>query len=93
MIYSNDNLAKLYFDIYNEVLQENAESSVEIDREQLTAVTTTIFISVTQNRGFKKPAFFNKFQTEVLRLIGKIKDRSLQESVYKSIKTMIKEKL
>lgn len=93
MMYSNDSLAKLYFDIYNEVMQENADSSWKIDREQLTAVTTTIFIAVTQNRGFKKPAFFSKFQTEVLRLVGKIKDRSLQESVYKSIKVMIKEKL
>ena len=91
MTYSNNNLAVLWFEIYDQVTEENARASEGLHLEQLSSVTTSIFISVTQNRGFKKPAFFNKFQTEVLRLVGKIKDRKIQESVYNSIKHIIQE--
>jgi|TARA_Y100000310_G_scaffold277793_1_gene295821 coproporphyrinogen III oxidase-like Fe-S oxidoreductase len=92
MTYSNKNLAELWFEIYEQVVNENNVAEEALPLEQLSSVTTTIFIAVTQNRGMKRPAFFNKFQSEVLKLVGRIKDRQVQKSVYNSIKHILKEK-
>ena len=56
--------------------------------EQLSAVSTTIFIQAGQ-RGFLKPAPIDSFTRELLKLTGKVKDRQLQKSVYESVRHMI----
>ena len=90
MIFSNGEfLAAAWFQIYEQVLKQNEKlGDQRMKDEQLSAVSTTIFIQAGQ-RGFLKPAPMDSFTRELLKLTGNIKDRQLQKSVYESVRHMI----
>jgi len=80
----------LWFDIYRKVLKHNANMGDEgLDKSQLREVTTSIFIAQSQ-RGIVRPLALNGFTESVLKAVSEIKERRLQEQIYKSITDMIK---
>ncbi|MBT7094935.1 MAG: hypothetical protein HN936_16935 [Bacteroidetes bacterium] len=88
MIYSSEFLSAAWFDIYKQVLFQNAKlGDQQMKSEQLTAVATTIFIQAGQ-RGFLKPAPFDAFTRELLKITGKVKDRQIQKTIYESVKML-----
>ena len=89
MIFSSEFLAAAWFEIYKQVLKQNEKlGDQRMKDEQLSAVSTTIFIQAGQ-RGFLKPAPMDSFARELLKLTGNVKDRQLQKSVYESVRHMI----
>lgn len=94
MEYFEKSLPSLWFDIYRVVLDENDRlNGSAMDANALSTITTSIFISVTQRNKHQKPSIFNRFQSEVIKLVAKVKDRGMQESIYKSLKIMVKDKV
>jgi len=80
----------LWFNIYTKVLKHNEMLGDQgLDKSQLREVTTSIFIAQSQ-RGVVRPMNLNGFTESVLKAVSEIKDRTLQESVYKSITETIK---
>lgn len=80
----------LWFDIYRKVLNHNENMGNEgLDKSQLREVTTSIFIAQSQ-RGVVRPMTLNGFTESVLKAVSDIKDRGLQEKVYKCITDVIK---
>jgi hypothetical protein len=89
LIFSSEFLASAWFEIYKQVLKQNEKlGDQRMKDEQLSAVSTTIFIQAGQ-RGFLKPAPMDSFTRELLKLTGNVKDRQLQKSVYESVRHMI----
>jgi hypothetical protein len=89
LIFSSEFLAAAWFEIYKQVLKQNEKlGDQRMKDEQLSAVSTTIFIQAGQ-RGFLKPAPMDSFARELLKLTGNVKDRQLQKSVYESVRHMI----
>ena len=87
---SNYDFEGLWFDIYRKVLKHNetlGESG--LDKSQLREVVTSIFIAQSQ-RGVVRPLSLNGFTESVLKAVSEIKDRGLQEKVYKYITDAIK---
>ena len=94
MEYFEKSLPSLWFDIYKVVLDENERlNGSAMDASALSTITTSIFISVTQRSKHQKPGIFNRFQSEVIKLVARVKDRGTQESIYKSLKIMVKDKI
>ncbi|MBC8198417.1 MAG: hypothetical protein H8E60_11105 [Candidatus Marinimicrobia bacterium] len=94
MEYFEKSLPSLWFDIYKVVLDENERlNGSAMDASALSTITTSIFISVTQRNKHQKPGIFNRFQSEVIKLVARVKDRGTQESIYKSLKIMVKDKI
>jgi len=90
MNYSNYDFEGLWFDIYRKVIKHNetlGESG--LDKSQLKEVVTSIFIAQSQ-RGVVRPLKLNGFTESVMKMVSEIKDRGLQEKVYKSINYIIK---
>jgi len=80
----------LWFDIYRKVLKNNEILGDQgLDKSQLREVTTSIFIAQSQ-RGVVRPMTLNGFTESVLKAVSDIKDRGLQEKVYKCITDAIK---
>ena len=80
----------LWFDIYRKVLRHNENLGDQgLDKSQLREVTTSIFIAQSQ-RGVVRPMTLNGFTESVLKAVLDIKDRGLQEKVYKCITDTIK---
>ena len=80
----------LWFDIYRKVLKHNEILGDQgLDKSQLREVTTSIFIAQSQ-RGVVRPMVMNGFTESVLKEVSKIKDRGLQEKIYKSITEIVK---
>lgn len=89
----NELLPQLWFDIYKVVLEENDRlNGSAMAADALSAITTSIFISITQRNKFNKPIVFNRFQSEMLKLVSRVTDRSLQESIFNSVKTIVRGK-
>jgi len=81
----------LWFDIYRKVLKHNEILGDQgLDKSQLREVTTSIFIAQSQ-RGVVRPMNMNGFTESVLKSITDIKDRDLQEKIYKCIHDIIKQ--
>jgi len=82
----------LWFHIYLKVLKHNETlGDAGLDRSQLREVTTSIFIAQTQ-RGITRPIKTNTFTESVLQLVSEIKDREMQESIYKTLINLVKTK-
>ena len=80
----------LWFDIYRKVLKNNEILGDQgLDKSQLREVTTSIFIAQSQ-RGIVRPMTLNGFTESILKAVSEVKDRGLQEMVYKSITETIK---
>jgi len=80
----------LWFDIYRKVLKHNEILGDQgLDKSQLREVTTSIFIAQSQ-RGIVRPMTLNGFTESILKAVSEVKDRGLQEMVYKSITETIK---
>ena len=76
-------LVGLWFQIYRQVYEMNKgleESG--LDKSQLREVTTSVFIGYTQ-RGIFRPTQMNRFLQSVMQLVEGVRDRGMQESIYK----------
>lgn len=89
MIFSHDFLCQLWFSIYQQVVKQNRMIDVDrINDEQLVSIATTIFITAGQ-RGYLKVPPPSRFEQELLNLTKNVQDRSLQKSIYESVRTMV----
>ena len=89
MEYSHFDLPGLWFSIYRQVLAINENLKKDrLDKSALREVVTTIFIASTQ-RGIMRPRAVNKFQAELMALVGSVTDRNHQEQVYKTVKEIV----
>ncbi len=90
MTYSRYDFEGLWFDIYRKVLKYNETLGDDgLDKSQLREVTTSIFIAQSQ-RGVVRPMNLTGFSESVLKSIVDIKDRGLQEKIYKCVTDTIK---
>lgn len=83
-------LVGLWFQIYRQVYEMNeglGESG--LDKSQLREVTTSVFIGYT-SKGIVRPAQMSQFLQSVMRLVEGVRDRSLQESIYKVLSEHVK---
>jgi len=92
MSYLKYDFEGLWFQIYRQVLKHNEGLGDDgLDKNMLREVTTSIFIANSQ-KGIQKPMVINSFMESVMKKIQFVKDRKIQEEVYKSINDIIKEK-
>jgi len=82
----------LYFDIYRKVLKLNETLGEQaFDKSQLQEITTSIFIAYSQ-RGVVRPFPANGFLDSLNTMLTNIKNRSMQEQIYKQVKQIINER-
>jgi len=87
--YSHDYLCQIWFRIYQEVEKENqALGENRVSDEQLVPIATTIFITAGQ-RGYLKVPPPSRFEQELLNLTKKAQDRTLQKSIYESVRALV----
>ncbi len=88
-MFSYDFLVKLWFGIYQDVVRNNEKLETgTISEDALVSIATTIFITAGQ-RGFIKAPQPTGFQREMNKLTAKVKDHSMQESIFKTVRMMI----
>ena len=81
----------LWFETYRKVLRHNETLGDQgLDKSHLREVTTSIFIAQSQ-RGIVRPLALNGFVDSVLKSIAEIRERPLQEAIYKGINEIIKQ--
>jgi len=83
-------LVGLWFHIYRQVYEMNESlGEAGLDKSQLREVTTSVFIGYTQ-KGIVRPAQMSRFLESVMRLVEGVRDRSMQESIYKVLSEHVK---